>query len=298
MTGRTPSVIAVEDVIRDIKAGPGGPKVAAFFDFDGTLIQGYSANALIAHRARNFELGPDEFVRTMFAALGGPLDEAAFKDLLSQGIRGWVGRTEDDLMELGEQLFAQEIAGALFHGTWRLVRAHQNRGHTVVIATSATRMQAQPMARELGIDHVLCTELETEQGVLTGGIAGRPPWGEGKLAAVREFAKRERIPLKNSHAYANGDEDVRMLDAVGFPPPANPASVLARHAAECGWHVVRFPTKRSRLHPMALMRTTALFGGFAAAVGTGAVAGVLTNDRRGGVDLATSLFGRVGWQLG
>lgn len=176
MTGTTPPVIAVDELIEHVKVGPGGRRVAAFFDFDGTLIEGYSAGALYAHRARNFELGPDEFVRTLRAALGGPLDEAAFEDLLLQGIRGWVGRTEDDLMELGEQLFAEQIAGALFYGAWRLVRAHQNRGHTVVMATSATRMQAQPMARELGIDHVLCTELETEHGVLTGGVAGRPPW--------------------------------------------------------------------------------------------------------------------------
>jgi putative phosphoserine phosphatase / 1-acylglycerol-3-phosphate O-acyltransferase len=297
MTGATPRVSAVEDVIAEIKAGPGGPGVAAFFDFDGTLIQGYSANALIAHRARHFELGPDEFVRTMLAALGGPLDEASFEDLMLQGIRGWVGRTDDELLELGEQLFAQEIAGALFHGTWRLVRAHQNKGHTVVIATSATRMQVQPMARELGVDHVLCTELETEHGVLTGGLAGRPPWGEGKLAAVREFARRERIPLKNCHAYANGDEDVPMLDAVGFPHPINPASALARHARERGWQVVRLRTKRSQFHPMALARTSALLGSFAAAVGAGTVVGLLTNDRRGGVDVATSLFGRVAGQF-
>jgi putative phosphoserine phosphatase/1-acylglycerol-3-phosphate O-acyltransferase len=298
MTGTRPPVITVDELIERIKMGPVGPKVAAFFDFDGTLIQGYSAGALMAHRARNFELGPDEFVRTMLAALGGPLDEAAFKDLLSQGIRAWVGRTEDDLMELGEQLFAQEIAGALFHGAWRVVRAHQNQGHTVVIATSATRMQAQPMARELGIDDVLCTELETERDVLTGGIVGRPPWGEGKLAAVKEFARRQRIPLRNSHAYANGDEDVPFLDAVGFPHPVNPGSALARHASERGWQVVRFRTRRSQFHPMALARTSALFGGFAAAVGAGAVAGVLTLDRRGGMDTATSLFGRVCGQLG
>jgi putative phosphoserine phosphatase / 1-acylglycerol-3-phosphate O-acyltransferase len=298
MTTTTPPMITVDELIEQINVGPGGPKVAAFFDFDGTLIQGYSAGALYAHRARNLELGPDEFVRTLRAALSGPLDEAAFEDLLVQGIRGWVGRTEDDLMELGEQLFAQEIAGALFHEAWRLVRAHQNRGHTVVIATSATRMQAQPMARELGIDHVLCTEFETEQGVLTGGIAGRPPWGEGKLAAVREFARRERIPLKNCHAYANGDEDVPFLEAVGFPHPVNPASALARHARERGWQVVRFRTRRSQFHPMALVRTTGLFGSFAAAVGAGAVAGALTFDRRGGMDLATSLFGRVAGQFG
>jgi putative phosphoserine phosphatase / 1-acylglycerol-3-phosphate O-acyltransferase len=294
----SPLVISVEELIERVKAGPTGPKIAAFFDFDGTLIQGYSASALITHRARNFELGPDEFVRTMRAALGGPLDEAGFKDLMLQGIRGWVGRTDDDLMELGTELFANEIAGALFHGTWRLVRAHQNKGHTVVIASSATRMQVQPMARELGIEHVLCTELETEQGVITGYIEGRPPWGDGKAAAVREFAKRERIPLTNCHAYANGDEDVPFLEAVGFPHPVNPGSGLARHAAERGWPVVRFKTKRSQLHPMALARTTGLFGGFAAAVTVGTVVGVLTKDSRGGVDLATSLFGRLAGQFG
>jgi len=291
-------VIPVDELIDRIKMGPGGPKVAAFFDFDGTLIQGYSAGALMAHRARNFELGPDEFVRTMLAALGGPLDEAAFKELMLQGIRGWVGRTDDDLLELGEQLFSSEIAGALFHGAWRLVRAHQNRGHTVVIATSATRMQVEPMARELDIEHVLCTQLETKHGVLTGGIAGRPPWGEGKQAAVRDFARRARIPLKNCHAYANGDEDVPLLDSVGFPHPVNPGSVLARHATERGWPVVRFRTRRSQFHPMSLVRTTGLFGGFAAAVGAGAVAGALTYDRRGGMDVATSLFGRLAGQLG
>jgi putative phosphoserine phosphatase/1-acylglycerol-3-phosphate O-acyltransferase len=298
MSGTTPPVITVDELIERIKMEPGGPKVTAFFDFDGTLIQGYSAGALLAHRARNFELGPDEFVRTMLAALGGPLDEAGFKDLLSQGIRSWVGRTDDELMELGEQLFVQEIAGALFHGAWRIVRAHQNQGHTVVIATSATRMQVQPMARELGIEHVLCTELETEHGVLTGGIAGRPPWGEGKLAAVKEFASSKRIPLKNCHAYANGDEDVPFLNSVGFPHPVNPGSVLARHAQERGWEALRFRSKRSQFHPMALARTTTLFGSFAAAVGVGAVAGVLTYDRRGGMDLATSLFGRAAGQFG
>lgn len=297
VASQSPRTIDVEDLIADIKAGPDGPQIAAFFDFDGTLIQGYSASALIAHRARNFELGPDEFVRTMLAAVGGPLDEAGFKSLMLQGIRGWVGRTDDDLMELGEQLFSQEIAGALFQGAWRLVRAHQNKGHTVVIATSATRVQVEPMARELGIEHVLCTELETVGGVITGNIAGRPPWNEGKAAAVRDFAKRKRIVLKRCHAYANGDEDVQFLSTVGFPHPVNPGSALADHAGDQGWPVVQFRGKRSQFHPLSIARTTGLFGGFAAAMGAGTVAGVLTQDRRGGVDIATSLFGRLGADL-
>ena len=146
--------------------------------------------------------------RTIRAAAGGPLDEAAFTELLLHGIRAWVGRSEEELDELGDQLFSSDIAGSLFHGAWRLVRAHQNQGHTVVIATSATRLQVAPMARELGIEHILCTELDLCDGIVTGALAGRPPWGEGKLAAVRDFARSRRIALKNCHAYANGDEEL------------------------------------------------------------------------------------------
>ena len=93
-------VATVDELVEQIKAGPSGPKVAAFFDFDGTLIQGYSAGALLAHRARNFQLGADEIFGTLRAATGGPLDEAAFENLLLQGIRGWVGRSEEELDEL------------------------------------------------------------------------------------------------------------------------------------------------------------------------------------------------------
>ncbi|MDT5313954.1 MAG: putative phosphoserine phosphatase / 1-acylglycerol-3-phosphate O-acyltransferase [Mycobacterium sp.] len=290
--------VSVDDVIHQLKAGPSGPKVAAFFDFDGTLIDGYSAGALYEHRARNLELGPDELIRTLAATLGGPLEEGSFEQLMLRGTRGWTGRTHDELMELGEQLFTTHVAGALHHGAWRLVRAHQNLGHTVVIATSATAMQVMPMARELGVEHVLCTKLETVDDVLTGRLDGRTLWGPGKLAAAREFARRKRIPLNDCHAYANGDEDVPLLDAVGSPHPVNPAPLLARHADEHGWRTIRLPGKSSRLNPMPWIRTTALIGSFAASVGAGAVAGVLTQDRRGGVDLATSLFGRVGGVVG
>lgn len=296
-SSEAPPITSIDSIISDINAGPSGPQVGAFFDFDGTLIEGYSASALYAHRARNFELGPDELFRTVRAAISGPIDEDAFRELMVRGIHGWVGRTGDELQELGDQLFTQHIAGGLFHGAWRLVRAHQNRGHTVVIATSATRMQVAPMARELGIEHVLCTELETENGVLTGALTGRPPWGEGKLAAVRAFAKRKRITLRQSHAYANGDEDVPLLNGVGFPHPVNPGVGLARFAADRGWPVLQFQTKRNRFHPIAVARTTALFGSFAVAAGAGILVGTLTNDSRGGVDLTTSLFGRMAGEL-
>jgi putative phosphoserine phosphatase/1-acylglycerol-3-phosphate O-acyltransferase len=178
------------------------------------------------------------------------------------------------------------------------VRAHQNQGHTVAIATSATRLQVAPMARELEIEQVLCTELESENGVITGRVAGRPLWGEGKIAAVREFAGRNDVDLRISHAYANGDEDIPLLDAVGTAHPVNPQLVLAELSGQRGWTALAFRSKRGRFDPLPAIRTAAMFGSLFAAAGAGVVAGVLTQDRRHGVDLATSLFGDVAGALG
>jgi putative phosphoserine phosphatase/1-acylglycerol-3-phosphate O-acyltransferase len=289
---------ATDDLVEAIRGGPKGPHLAAFFDFDGTIIEGYSARALYARRLRSFEVGPDELLRIALAATRGPLDEDGFTALMETGIRGWTGRTEEELFALGEELFATEIAGSLFHGAWQLVQAHLGQGHTVVIATSATRLQVRPMARELGVEHILCTELEQEGGVLTGRVAGRCLWGDGKRAAVVDFAAEHGVDLAASHAYANGDEDPPLLSAVGHPHPVNPDPVLAAEAARRGWPVLEFRRKRGRLDPLPAVRTVAMFGSLLAAAGAGIVTGVLTRDRRYGIDLATTLFGDIAPAIG
>ena len=72
-------------------------------------------------------------------------------------------------------------------------RAHRAQGHTVAIASSATPYQVEPLARELGVDHVLCTRLEVVDGVLTGEVDGADAVGPGQgRAPSRAFAARER----------------------------------------------------------------------------------------------------------
>ncbi|HEY3713288.1 MAG TPA: HAD-IB family hydrolase [Jatrophihabitantaceae bacterium] len=290
--------MAIGALLHEIRSGRPGPSVAAFFDFDGTLIDGYSASALYTHRFRNLEIGPAEMLHTLRATLGDTLSEEAFEELLVRGIRGWTGRPPEDVGELGERLFVGGIAGTLFHDAWRLVKAHQRQGHTVVIATSATRFQVAPLARELGIEHVLCTELESEGGVLTGRLAGRTLWGPGKVAAVEAFADRHGLDLGGAHGYANGDEDVDFLAVVGRPHAVNPQPVLAREAADRGWPVLTFPRRPARLDPGPVLRTAAMYGTLLGAGAVGIATGLLSRSRRHGIDTATSLFAHVGSAVG
>ena len=293
-----PTTTAIDGLIARLRSGPQGPRIGAFFDFDGTLVE--PAAALAAYRRLDPRCGQAAaaFVRASRGIDRATLDEAGFTVLLEKAVGGWAGRTQDEVSELGADLFTREVAGALFYGAWRLLRAHQNLGHTVVIVTSGTWAEATPLAQALGVEHVLCTELESNGDVLTGRVAGRPLWGLGKLTAVSQFARSHDADLALSHVYADGDDDIALLESVGSPHPVNPAPGLAEHARASRWPTLSFTTRSRRGNPLPLARTTAMFATLLAAGGVGVAAGTLRRDRRSGVDLATGLFGRVAPRLG
>jgi HAD superfamily hydrolase (TIGR01490 family) len=283
-------------LVDEVLAGPAGPGIGAFFDYDGTVIDGYSVTAFAVDRIRRFQLTPGEAARTLLVGLRGIADSHGFAAFVTDSIRQWTGRSVDELEELGERLFAQRIAGSLYPEAWELVKAHRRMGHTVVLASSATHFQVDPMARELGVEHILCTELEAEDGILTGRIKGAVPYGVGKADAVRAFATEHGIDLATSYGYSNGDEDVPFLEAVGRARALNPGRHLAAVAAEHGWPVRRY-AGRATPDLTTVARTMAVYGGMLAGVSAGLGLGLLNRDRKQAVELGGSFASTLGLAL-
>src|SRR5215472_11430615 len=222
----------IEPLLRDIEEGPEGPRIGAFFDFDGTLIAGYSATVFLREQIRRRQVAPDALAKAALAGLEMQVMGPDVTKLLELAAGAWAGRAETELEDLSRKLFHDHIAGMVYPESREIVKAHQRRGHTVVMATSATRYQAGPLAEELGIEHVLHSRADVLDGVLTGRLGGSVLWGENKAKAVREFARAHRVTLSRSHAYGNGDEDVAFLSTVGHPHPLNPQAGLLRVARE------------------------------------------------------------------
>ena len=291
---------AVADPVRDavaaIENGPGGPRIGAFFDLDGTLVSGFTGTEFYADQLRRGVIGAGEFTRAMFAAVDGSLLGGDPKEMFAVGVRGLRGRLEDELVELGERLFVQKIAGTIRPQARELVRAHVRAGHTVVVSSAATRYQIEPIARDLGITTVLCTRLGVTDGVLTGELDGETLWGDGKARAVRAFARRVKIDLKTSHGYANGDEDIAFLSSVGKPYAVNPSRRLRDAAGLKGWPVLRLreprtPGVRSYLGTALAMAGMNLGGMI------GAAAGLLYGDARFGRNVGIPLASELALAL-
>lgn len=277
----------LEDRLAEIAAGPQGAGVAAFFDLDGTLIDGYSAVAVYRDRVRKLDVGLVELGQTLGLALDIRLRGADLDALAAFAVRGLAGRQEEDLEEWGERLFRQQIAGMVYPGARRLVEAHRAAGHKLVLASSATWFQVCPVAADLEFDEVLCTRAAvTSDGMLTGELVGGALWGPAKARAVEALPG---IDLASSYAYSNGAEDVPFLAAVGHPCALNPDGDLPAAAALQGWPVLRLDPPGNRFDAPALIRTSAALGALLGAVGFSAGIGLLSRSRSTAANLAGSI---------
>src|SRR5580693_1530158 len=188
---------------------------------------------------------------------------------------------------MGERIFAQYVADQIYPEMRELVLAHQRRGHTVVLSSSALAMQAEPVARYLGIDHVVCNRFVVdEHGIVTGAIEQPVIWGPTKATSVQKFAAAHDIDLRSSYFYADGDEDLALMHLVGHPRPTNPGPALARVAERRGWPVLRFRSRGSG-GPLGRIRNLAALGSLGPAAAAALGIGVLTGNKRAGVNFLT-----------
>ena len=203
------------------------------------------------------------------------------------------GNSLSDLDELAERLFVQKIMNRIYPEMRDLVRAHMARGHTVVLSSSALTVQVEPVARFLGIENVLSNKFETDDdGADHRRGAQADHLGPGQGQGGAGVRRRNGVDLAKSYFYADGDEDVALMYLVGNPRPTNPAGKLAAVADKRGWPVLKF-TSRSGSSPLSQLRTVAGIASMMP-IAAGAVGlGLLTRNRRTGVNFFTSNWGRL-----
>ena len=193
-----PRPLRLPGSVAEVDASPEGPHIGAFFDLDGTLVAGFTVAAVTKDRLRRREVGATEFLRMMQLALEYRLGRHQFEGVIEGAVRSAKGRLAEDVEEMGERVFRQSIADLIYPEMRELVRAHQRRGHTVVLSSSALTMQAEPVARYLGIEHVVCNRFVVDElGILTGEIERPVIWGTTKATSVQRFAAEHQVNLRH-----------------------------------------------------------------------------------------------------
>ncbi|MFT7287808.1 MAG: putative phosphoserine phosphatase/1-acylglycerol-3-phosphate O-acyltransferase [Halieaceae bacterium] len=279
----------LEPLLKAIADSPDGPQICAIFDFDGTIISGYSAIAFIREQMRRGDVSARDFLELAGAMTNFGLGNLGFSGMMAITTQFLRGVEEQSYIELGDNLFTKQIARLVYPESRALINAHKAKGHTVAIISSATPYQVQPAATDLGIEHVLCTQLEVKDGLFTGNVVRPTCFGQGKVDAADGLANAVGANLDESFFYSDSTDDQLLLERVGTPVALNPSDKLRAVARDNSWATASFGS-RGRPTFGQFVRSVAATVSLVPTFAAGLPIYALTGSRREATNFSMSLF--------
>jgi HAD superfamily hydrolase (TIGR01490 family) len=212
----------------------------ALFDLDNTLLTGDSdfewARFLIGkgvldrdvHAARN-----DAFYEQYKA---GTLDIHEFLDFQ---LRPLTCHPRAQLDAWHAEFMKEKVLPMIARGTPALLDRHA--GDVRVIITATNSFVTAPIARYLGIEHLIATEPEQVAGEFTGRVLGLPSFQGGKVERLEQWLAAQGASWESVAEcwfYSDSLNDLPLLSRVHWPVAVDPDVTLKRHAENAGWQII------------------------------------------------------------
>jgi putative phosphoserine phosphatase/1-acylglycerol-3-phosphate O-acyltransferase len=281
--------VPLSTLLQNIASAEQGPKTCAIFDFDGTIISGYSATAFLKDQIARGEISPADLVQLAQAATRFGLGSLGFSALMTVHAQYLAGRSESEYIANSERLFRRAIAKLIYPEARQLIEAHRAAGHSIAIISSATPYQVMPAAKDLEIEDVYATDLEVVDGQFTGGVIKPTCFGVGKVDAAERFAEKRDSSLENCFFYSDSTDDIELLEAASRPVVLNGSRELRVIARDKGWSIADF-SSRGNTSTSQVVRSLAATGSLVGSFMMGLPLYALSGSSRDSVNFSISLF--------
>jgi HAD superfamily hydrolase (TIGR01490 family) len=212
----------------------------AFFDVDKTILSQNSGTLFVKYLYEQGRASRMDLVKGLASYLQYKVNILDIDKFTKQTVRTLKGQSEAEMVTFCEKWYDEVVRNYIYPEARELIHRHLDEGFNVVIVTGATRYVARPLARDLNIEHVICTELQVRQGLFTGRVIEPICFGAGKIHWITKFVGEHGIDLARSYFYTDSISDLPLLDVVGHPQVVNPDPLLYRRATRRRWPVTMF----------------------------------------------------------
>jgi HAD superfamily hydrolase (TIGR01490 family) len=211
----------------------------AFFDLDKTLLAVNSGSLWIRRELALGHISRMQALRASLWLARYHLGFVSMKDALVQAISHLQGAREQSMRERTVLFYEEQVRSQYRPGALRTLEEHRAAGDKLVLLTSSSGYLAELVARDLGLDAVLCNRFEVDaSGLYTGRPLGEVCFGEGKRFYAQACASEAGFPLSACSFYTDSYSDLPVMEVVGCPVAVHPDRRLQREALRRGWPVV------------------------------------------------------------
>jgi HAD superfamily hydrolase (TIGR01490 family) len=214
---------------------------AALFDMDRTLVRKETASLYVRYQRERGEATWKDAVRVLMWVSQYTLGVIDAPTVAARAMLQFAGLPETVLAARCDDWFRRHVEQHVCDLGRAAVERHRVAGDIVAIVTGASPYAARPLARRLGIDHVVASELEVgPDGRFTGRIVDPLCYGEGKVTRAQRLADAVGFRLEEATFYSDSLTDLPLLERVREPVAVNPDPRLSRLARRRGWRVERW----------------------------------------------------------
>jgi HAD superfamily hydrolase (TIGR01490 family) len=220
--------------------------ITALFDADGTLYSAQMGRGLLRyvrthgyrHRAALY------YVSLLSRLLLNRLklaDSDGVQRKLIEGLGGLLtGWDELQASQAFEWLVHEYLLSTRRGPVIKRLQEHQAQGHVVLIVSGMLRPCLEVLGKELGVTHLIGTQLEVRDGRYTGRTIPPIIKGPDKVRQTRAFFASRGMEIDWSASFAYGDSitDQDLLTLVSHPVAVHPDPKLRVLAQTQNWELL------------------------------------------------------------
>lgn len=215
----------------------------ALFDLDHTLLPidsdhewGEFLVRIGAVDAAGFARRNDDFFAQYQA---GTLDPVEYLEFALGTLAGF---PRARLAAMQAQFMEEVILPQIRPAALALLKKHQDAGDLVAIVTATNHFVTAPIAKALGVQHLIAAMPEYDaDGNVTGRLVGTPTQGAGKIVHTKAWLENMGKTLDDFdevHFYSDSHNDLPLMSIVSHPVATNPNATLKTHATAQGWPLI------------------------------------------------------------
>ena len=215
----------------------------AIFDLDNTILNGDSDYSWINFLIEKRLVDKDEYERKnkyfYDQYYQGKLNYDEWAEFALTTIKGKKPEEIEDVLSK----FLREIIEPMINiYALKLLHDHTHNNDIMLLASATNSVIVEPIAKRLGFENIVSTEVEIIDEIYTGKVLGIPALSEGKLIKVKEWMLQNNIEsFDNTSFYSDSINDLPLLAAVSKPVAVNPDDMLREECRKRSWEIIDLP---------------------------------------------------------
>lgn len=211
--------------------------IAAFFDIDHTLYNGYAQKDLVRYLLKKHALPRSLPLKALVWIILEKFHLISHRQLMKLALSGLKGLSVKTFDRLCTEFFNEVAVKRINHKLLPVIKDHHAKGHMIILVTEVIHPLARLFQHYVQASTSIDTGLVQHQGVYTGAVE-HLNHGYSKAENVEEFSRTFNIDVRKSYAYADAASDLPLLYTCRYKVPVNPDKQLRKIAMQLHWQTL------------------------------------------------------------